>query len=92
MQQPLPRPSASPLPSYASRPIAISRSPSFSETIMAIWAWLRGGYRPVPLRRQILEARIVEALVAELEAEDEARAEAQAKARAAKPKGLRLAP
>jgi hypothetical protein len=70
MPQPLPRPSVSPLPSYASRPgVTISRSPSFAETIMAIWSWLRGGHRPMPLRRQIAEARLVAEVAAELEAE-----------------------
>ena len=67
---PLPRPSVSPLPSFAiSRPGHSSPVP-FSAALMAIWQWLTSRRRPVPLKRQIAEQRMVEALIEEIEAED----------------------
>ena len=41
-------------------------SPSFADALRAIWVWLRGKHRPVSLKRQIAEARLVERLSIEL--------------------------
>ena len=69
----LPRPSVSPLPSFCStRPDPVPRYVSFSETVEAVWRWLRG-VGP-DWRERAREARIV-AQVADLmaaEMEDEA--------------------
>jgi hypothetical protein len=40
--RPLPHPSVSPLPSYATRPEFEPRPVSFAETFGAVWGWLRG--------------------------------------------------
>ena len=58
----LPRPSVSPLHSFASLP---SHQPSFTELLAAIWRWWRP--RPAPLRERQLEAAVVARIVAELE-------------------------
>ena len=55
--------SASPLHSFVTTPIR--RAPSFSETVRAIWWWLRG-VKPTARDRQIAEA-VVERLAAEIE-------------------------
>jgi hypothetical protein len=59
--QPLPRPSVSPLHSFASRP-TVRRSPPFAETLGLVWRWLIGRLRSVPMRQQMIEARLIEAL------------------------------
>ena len=60
----LPRPSVSPLPSFCStRPDPVPRYVSFSETVEAVWRWLRG-VGP-DWRERAREARIV-AQVADL--------------------------
>jgi hypothetical protein len=68
--QPLPRPSVSPLYSFCStRPDAVPRYVSFSETLQAVWRWLRGvepGWR-----ERAREARMVEALAEVMAAETE---------------------
>jgi hypothetical protein len=62
--RPLPRPSVSPLPAYASRPFA-SRPVTIVEALKAIIAWLRG--RKPTFREQVLEAKLVERLADEIE-------------------------
>ena len=65
---PLPNPSISPLPSYASRPIVTHRAPSFGESLRSIVRWLINRQSAPPKAEQQLEARIIERLVAELTA------------------------
>jgi hypothetical protein len=67
---PLPNPHVSPLHSFASRPDVVPRYVSFSETIGAIIAWLRGD-RLTARERQI-EAATVERLAEELADEEAA--------------------
>jgi hypothetical protein len=62
--------SASPLPSFATRPPYAVRPPTFAESLRALWRWWRP--RPVPLRVLFAEARVVERLAAELEEADAA--------------------
>jgi hypothetical protein len=68
--QPLPRPSVTPLYSFCSvRPNVVPRYVSFSETVQAVWRWLRGvepGWR-----ERAREARTVERLAAEMEEDGE---------------------
>jgi hypothetical protein len=68
--QPLPNPHVSPLPSWASRPSTALRAPSFSETLVIIWRWLRG-VQP-SWKDRVREARLVDALaeMADVEAEE----------------------
>ncbi len=68
--RPLPRPSVSPLHSFASRPDVVARYVSFAETVRQIVAWLTGRPKPTARERQ-LEALAVGRLAAEMEAEDE---------------------
>jgi hypothetical protein len=64
--QPLPRPSVSPLHSFASTP-TVRRSPPFALTLGLVWRWLIGRRRLVPMRQQMIEARPIEALSEELD-------------------------
>jgi hypothetical protein len=41
--------------------------PTFGESLKLIGIWLRGKHRPVSLKRQIAEARLVAEIAAELE-------------------------
>lgn len=63
--QPLPRPSVSPLPSWASRP-GIPRSAPFIEIIRDVLRWWFQLHKPTP-RERFLEQRAIEKLAAELE-------------------------
>lgn len=65
----LPHPSASPLlPSWASRPEAsITHRVSFPEQVKSVIGWLCG--REPDWRQRVKEARIVDALAAEMEPE-----------------------
>ena len=63
VSRPLPRPSVSPLPAYASRPFA-SRPVTIVEAFKAVIAWLRG--RKPTFREQVLEAKLVERLAEEI--------------------------
>jgi hypothetical protein len=69
LMPPLPRPSVSPLPSWASRPAPDSTVVPFPDAAKAISRWWRGD-RLTQRERQI-EAAAVERLVDELEAEAE---------------------
>ena len=64
--QPLPRPSVSPLHSFASTP-TVRRSPPFAEILGLVWRWLIGRQRSVPMRQQMIEARLIEALSEQLD-------------------------
>ena len=63
--RPPPHPSASPLPSFASRVDVVPRYVSFAESLRTVWRWLRGD-RP-DWRQRAREARLVEKLVEEIE-------------------------
>jgi hypothetical protein len=66
----LPRPSVSPLPSFCStRSDVVPRYVSFSETVEAVWRWLRG-VGP-DWRERAREARIVDAVADLMAAETE---------------------
>jgi hypothetical protein len=66
----LPRPSASPLYSFCSRPEGpITYRPSFSETLKAVVGWMRG--REPDWRQRFAEQRLIERLAAEMEPEPE---------------------
>jgi hypothetical protein len=78
--RPPPRYSASPLPSWATIPT--QPSPSFPETAKAIWRWLRG-VQP-DWRQRSKEARLIEALAAEMDEDEVAES-----APVPKPKGKR---
>ena len=67
MTGPLPRPSISPLPSYASRPFA-SRPVTIVEALRQIVAWWRGD-KPT-FKHQIAEAKLIERLAEELAEEE----------------------
>jgi hypothetical protein len=62
MSRPLPRPSFCTV-------VPVHRTPSFAETVKAVWRWVTG-HHVLPLREQIIEQRMVEAL-AEALAEEE---------------------
>jgi hypothetical protein len=76
--RPLPRPSASPLPSYASRPGLQPRPVSFSDMLRSIIAWWRGVHPN--WRERFAEQRLIERLA-------QALAEADSKERKTKGKG-----
>jgi hypothetical protein len=65
--QPLPRPSVSPLPSYASIPTG--RQPSFAETVRAVLRWFTNRQLPPSKGELFLEQRIIERLAVELQDE-----------------------
>ena len=65
----LPKPSVSPLPSWASRPVAVRRVPSFPEVLREIVRWLTGRQKPPTLWERFAQARLVDALAEEIEAE-----------------------
>ena len=69
LMPPLPRPSASPLPSWASRP-ATPHTPvvPFTDACKAIWRWLRG-VQP-GWRERFAEQRLIERLAQELDEGD----------------------
>ena len=65
----LPRPSASPLPSYCS--VTTVRQPSFADALRAVIAWLTNR-QPKPSKSELqFQDRLIERLAAELE-DDEA--------------------
>ena len=49
----------------------VRRVPSFAETVKAVWWWVTG-HHALSLREQIRDAKLVEALAAEIAAEEEA--------------------
>jgi hypothetical protein len=59
---------ASPLPSFCTV-VPVRRVPSFAETLNAVWRWVTG-HHALPLREQIRDAQLVEALAAEWEEEE----------------------
>jgi hypothetical protein len=68
-----PRPSVSPLPSYASRPELIHLV-SFSDACRQIGRWITGRKPRQTMRERQLEAKVVERLAEELaEADNRAR-------------------
>jgi hypothetical protein len=69
--QPLPRPSVSPLYSFCSIPTR--RSPPFTESLKAIWSWLRG--KPPSFRESVRQANLIERLAEEMRQAEEAEAE-----------------
>jgi hypothetical protein len=71
----LPRPSASPLHSFASTPV-IRRSPKFSETVGAVMGWLTGRRRQ-SLKHRFREQREIERL-AELDLDLDSETESSA--------------
>ena len=70
---PLPRPSVSPLYSFVTRPADLKPPVTLAEACRSIGRWFIGGRRPVPLKRQIADAKLVAEIAAELEAEDAAK-------------------
>ena len=70
MSRPLPRPSVSPLPAYASRPF-ILRPVTIVEALRQIVAWWRGD-KPT-LKQQIAEAKLVEKIAEEIAEEEDSR-------------------
>ena len=67
VSRPLPKPSVSPLPAYASRPFA-SRPVTIMEALRQIVAWWRGDKRT--LKQQIAEEKLVERLAEEIEEQE----------------------
>lgn len=65
-------PSASPLPSFATRPQVAPRPVSFANSLRAIVAWWKG--RPPTLRERQIEQQRVERLAEELAEEQVAEA------------------
>lgn len=55
---------ASPLPSFCTIPAPIERTPSFVETLLAIWTWWRGAQPS--WKDRVREARAIDALVEEM--------------------------
>jgi hypothetical protein len=64
--QPLPHPSVSPLPSFASMP-TVRRSPSFGETLGAVLRWMIGRQRQPSLRERFKTARLIDQIAEELD-------------------------
>jgi hypothetical protein len=60
----LPKPSVSPLPSYASLPT--HRPVSFAETVMLVWRWFTGRQKPPSKSEVQLQARLVDLLAEEM--------------------------
>jgi hypothetical protein len=60
--------SVSPLPSFCTV-VPVHRTPSFAETVKAVWRWVTG-HHALPLREQIRDARLVEALADEIVEEE----------------------
>jgi hypothetical protein len=58
--------SVSPLHSFCTVPV--HRTPSFAETVKAVWRWVTG-HHALPLRERIIEQRVVERLAEEIEEE-----------------------
>jgi hypothetical protein len=59
--------SVSPLPSFCTV-VPVHRTPSFAETVKAVWWWVTG-HHVLSLRQQIIEQLLVEALAEEIEAD-----------------------
>jgi hypothetical protein len=60
--------SVSPLHSFCTV-VPVHRTPSFAETVKAVWRWATG-HHALPLREQIRDARLVEALAEEIAEEE----------------------
>ncbi len=69
--QPLPHPSVSPLPSFASRPGFVPRPVGFAEALKAIVAFVTGKHRLLTLRERIAERKRIERLAEQMEDEAE---------------------
>jgi hypothetical protein len=66
----LPKPSVSPLPSWASRPTPTHQVPSFTESLEAIWRGLRGVRQKPTLHEMFRQQRLIEKLAEEIEIEE----------------------
>lgn len=80
--------SASPFYSFVTRPADLSPPVTLAEACRSIWRWFIGGRRPVPLKRQIADAKLVAEIAAEIEAES-APVEDRRKAAAERKQGRR---
>jgi hypothetical protein len=67
--QPLPRPSVTPLWSFASTP-TVRRSPSFAETFSEVMRWLTGRPRPAFQTDRLREQRLVDEIAEQLDSLD----------------------
>jgi hypothetical protein len=50
-------------------PVPVRRTPSFAETVKAVWWWVTG-HHALSLREQIRDAKLVERLAAEIAEEE----------------------
>jgi hypothetical protein len=50
-------------------PVPVRRTPSFAETVKAVWWWVTG-HHALSLREQIRDAKLVEALAVEIAEEE----------------------